>query len=139
VLAILPLKLPARRRKTMNAVNWFEIPVLDMDRAARFYGAIFETELEVDEIYPGFKMALLPYERGKGVGGAIVQGEGYIPGGESGVKVYLNGGDDLALVMNRVAGAGGSVAVEKTNIGENGFMGFFTDTEGNTVGLHSDN
>lgn len=66
-----------------------------------------------------------------------MQGEGYQPSSSEGVVVYLNGGDDLSVVMNRVAAAGGTVALEKTSIGENGFMGFFIDTEGNKIGLHS--
>jgi len=52
--------------------------------------------------------------------------------------VYLNGGADLALMLARVEGAGGSIAVPKTEIGSDfGFFAYFIDTEGNRVGLHS--
>ena len=83
---------------------------------------------------PGFKVAQLPSE--EGVGGAVVQGEGYAPRAE-GTLVYLNGGDDLSAVLGRVEAAGGQVVMPKTSIGENGFAAFFQDTEGNRVGLHS--
>jgi predicted enzyme related to lactoylglutathione lyase len=117
-----------------NAINWFEIPVTDMDRAVKFYNAIFETTLTVEKT-PGGQMAMLPSEQGA-VGGALFKGEGYKPSQE-GAVLYLNGGDDLSHVLNRVAGAGGQVIMPKTDIGENGFMAFFIDTEGNKVGLHS--
>ena len=51
--------------------------------------------------------------------------------------VYLNGGEDLDAVLDRVEGAGGRKLSEKQDIGENGFVAFFMDTEGNRVGLHS--
>jgi predicted enzyme related to lactoylglutathione lyase len=83
---------------------------------------------------PGFQMAMMLVE--DGVGGGFVQGEGYTPSTEGSV-VYLNAGEDLAVALAKVEGAGGQVLVPKTGIGENGFMAFFLDTEGNKVGLHS--
>lgn len=118
-----------------NALNWFEIPVSDIDRAKKFYGTIFETELSDFEATPGFKMAMFPAEGG--VGGAIISGEGHKPS-HNGSVVYLNGGDDLRVVQDRVEAAGGKVLQEKMSIGENGFVAFFEDTEGNRVGLHSE-
>jgi predicted enzyme related to lactoylglutathione lyase len=71
------------------------------------------------------------------VGGAIVHGGGVTPSTE-GTTVYLNGGDDLAPILSRVEPAGGSIAVPKTEIGNDfGFFALFIDTEGNKVGLHS--
>ena len=119
-----------------NALNWFEIPSTDIDRAAAFYGAIFDATIEVFEMHPGFKMATLRYESGKGVGGAIVTGEFYTPSTD-GTLVYLNGGEDLSVVLDRVEDAGGKVLGPKQDIGENGFIAIFLDTEGNRVGLHS--
>ena len=117
-----------------NALNWFEIPAADIDRAAEFYGKILDVELEVSEAMPGSKMTMFPAEGG--VGGGIVSSEGYVPSTE-GTLVYLNGGEDLSQVLDRVEGAGGKVVLPKTSIGENGFMAFFIDSEGNKVGLHS--
>jgi predicted enzyme related to lactoylglutathione lyase len=79
-------------------------------------------------------MAMLMVEDGVGFG--IVQGDGYTPSTE-GTVVYLNGGEDLALPLGKVEAAGGKVLSPKQGIGENGFMAFFQDTEGNKVGLHS--
>lgn len=118
-----------------NALNWFEIPATDIERAAKFYGVILDAKLEVGEMSPGFQMAMLPVGEG-GVGGAIVQGEGYVPS-TAGSLVWLNGGDDLNVVLNRVEAAGGKVLMPKMSIGEHGFAANFSDTEGNRIGLHS--
>jgi predicted enzyme related to lactoylglutathione lyase len=117
-----------------NTLNWFEIPATDFKRALKFYNAIFETELDSKEMSDGFPMGMFPAE--DGVGGAIIAGEGYIPSAKGSV-VYLNGGEDLNDVLNRVETAGGQVVLAKMDIGENGFVAFFMDSEGNRVGLHS--
>ena len=78
-----------------NALNWFEIPAEDLTRATKFYGTIFDAEFTIHEAMPGFKMAQFPHEGG--VGGGIIQGEGYAPRTD-GSLVYLNGGDDLSGV-----------------------------------------
>lgn len=119
-----------------NALNWFEIPVTDIQRAAKFYGAIFEAQMEVQEFTPGFPTALFPYEQGDGAGGAVVQGEGYNPSAD-GAIIYLNADPDLAEPLARVEAAGGRVVMPKTDIGENGYFAYIIDTEGNKVGLHS--
>ena len=84
---------------------------------------------------PGFQSVFFPMESGD-VGGSLTQGEGYTPS-TSGSLIYLNGVADLSMVLERVEGAGGSVAAPKMSIGENGFIAFFMDTEGNKIGLHS--
>lgn len=117
-----------------NALNWFEIPVSDIERAKKFYNRIFEIELIPMEAMEGFQMGMFPAE--DGVSGGIIQGEGYQPSTE-GSLIYLNAGDDLNHVLNRVEAAGGQVVMSKTDIGENGFMAYFIDSEGNRVGLHS--
>ena len=117
-----------------NAINWFEIPVTDMPRAVAFYSAILGAEISADPAASGYQMAVLPYQ--DGVGGALLSGEGYTPS-VSGALLYLNGGDDLNNVLGKVEAAGGQVLTPKTNIGENGFVGFFLDSEGNKIGLHS--
>jgi uncharacterized protein len=118
-----------------NVINWFEIPVSDIDRASRFYSSILGGELQYMEMM-GIKMAFLPMN-GQGVGGALCQGEGYKPTAD-GAKIYLNGGDDLNIVLSRVDKAGGKVVMPKTKINDEiGYMAFFVDTEGNNLAFHS--
>ncbi len=123
---------------TKNAIAWFEIPVIDFERAKIFYEQIFEYEMpEMD--MPGIRMGILPHNREEGgVGGAICIGDGYLPSAANGPKVYLDCGKDLSPVLSRVPGAGGQVVFPKTEIGPDmGHFAFFADSEGNVVGLYS--
>lgn len=120
-------------------VNWFEIPVNDMERAAAFYKTVFNIQVMIDgSIAPGFKMGLFPYLEGS-IGGALVEGPGYAPT-EHGPSLYLNGGDDLNEALSKVEAAGGKVLIPKTKISDEfGYYAFFLDSEGNRLGLHSQN
>lgn len=120
-----------------NAINWFEIPVTDFERAKDFYSKILGAEIEVMP-HPEYKYGMLPADMQNGVGGGIVQGEGFEPSAK-GSLIYLNGGDDLSGPLSRVEEAGGKIVLPKTSIGPNGFMAHFIDTEGNKIALHSMN
>lgn len=121
----------------MNAINWFEIAVSDYDRAKAFYEKVLNITIVPFEMSSDHQMGLFKSEAG-GVGGAIMCGEGYTPSMD-GALVYLNGGEDLLAPLSRVEAAGGKVILPKRSIGENGFVAFFSDTEGNRVALHSMN
>lgn len=120
-----------------NALNWFEIPVKDITRATTFYEAAFEIKMIPMEM-PEMHMAMFPGEGSHGkVGGALVQSQMHHPSSQ-GAFIYLNGNPDLQLVLNRVEKSGGKIIMPKTLISkENGHMAFISDTEGNTVGIHS--
>ena len=120
-----------------NALNWFEIPVNDFNRAKTFYSNIFEYEMPTQQMGEHMMGFLISDPELGGVGGAIVHGEDYVPS-QDGVLVYLNGGNDLNTVLKKVEGANGKVMVPKTEITpEIGFFAIFIDTEGNKIGLHS--
>lgn len=120
-----------------HAINWFEIPVCDFERARKFYEAVFGITMPVMEM-GGAVMGFFPYEPGSGkTGGAICCGEGYLPS-HKGPKIYLNGNPDLAPILARVPAAGGEILVPKEEITpEIGYMAVFKDTEGNHIYLHS--
>ncbi len=122
-----------------NVINWFEIPVKDFSRAKKFYSTLLGEKVS-DIPHPTLKYGILPADmENGGVGGAIVEGEGYEPAKKGGAIVYLNGGDDLNKTLSKVEKAGGKIIQPKTSIGENGFIALFTDSEGNKVALHSMN
>lgn len=123
-----------------NAIAWFEIPVTDFARAHKFYSALLNEEMPTMKIpmpggmaYYGMFKKDIPEE---GVGGAIVKMEGFEPSA-NGSLIFLPGGEDLTEALNRVEPAGGKIIFPKTDIGENGFMAHFFDTEGNRIALHS--
>lgn len=116
-----------------NALNWFDIPVTDLDRATEFYAAILGATLHRYSA-PGIEGALFPSAE---VTGTLLKGEGFIPSHDGSV-LYLNGGGDLTTILDRVPTAGGTVLLDKTEIGGGrGFFAYFEDTEGNRIGLNS--
>ena len=120
---------------SMNPVNWFEIPVSDMDQAKRFYEAVLEVELELNESGP-MLMAWFPaIPNGHGAAGTLVKADGYNPA-HDGTLVYFSV-PDIEATLDKVEANGGELLLPKMSIGENGFIGHFKDTEGNRVGLHS--
>lgn len=119
-----------------NKINWFEIPVSDFDRAQKFYETILDSKIQKDK-FGDYFMGFLPVPNKGDVTGAIVFGEGYVPS-DKGVLLYLNGNDDLSIILSRVEKAGGKVIIPKTLIKEDvGYFATFSDTEGNKIGLHS--
>lgn len=113
----------------------FEIPALDVSRAVKFYSSILDIQIDKME-FPGMSMGLFPFE-GQNTVGVIISGEGQAPS-ESGVTIYLNAGDDLQIVLNRVEDNGGEILMPKTpHADESGFFALLKDTEGNRIGLHS--
>ena len=120
----------------MNAINWFEIPAANLQRAVKFYEQILATKLPIDTSFPGMPMAMLPYAE-PGVGGCLIEFEQARPHTD-GVRIYLNAGDDLRPILDRVEGAGGAIIMPRTLIRDDiCYIGMFRDSEGNIVGLHS--
>ena len=119
----------------MNAITWFEIPVLDFDRAYKFYSTITDSPLHKENM-GGAEMGFFTHAMG-GVGGAICKGEGYEPS-TKGALVYINGGENLNESLSKVEKAGGKILIPKTKITDDiGYMAVLIDTEGNRVALHS--
>jgi predicted enzyme related to lactoylglutathione lyase len=123
-----------------NAINWFEIPVQDIQRAKKFYEAIFNIEMKTLEM-GGTKMVFFPSSdnmEGK-VSGALVKGEMHHPSMD-GVVIYLNANPDIQVVLDRITENGCPIIMPRTLINEQvGYMAFFIDTEGNRMALHAAN
>ena len=120
-----------------NLISIVEIPTSDFSRAVAFYQAILDIKIEEIEM-DGVKMGSFP-NSGEGVYVQLINGNAYKASAD-GTLVYLNGGDDLQKVANKIEANGGKIVVPKTEIGpEMGFYAMFTDTEGNKLGLHSNN
>jgi len=119
-----------------NPVNYFEIPVTDLDRAAAFYTAVFGGPLERTEIDHN-QMALFPARDGAtGITGALAKGDSYVPG-KQGARLYFST-TDIDETLRQVLRAGGKVLYPKTSIGSLGWVAEFEDSEGNCIALHSE-
>ena len=118
-------------------VSIFEIPATEISRAVDFYQAILDIKIEKMD-FSGMQMGLFPSEE-QMTFGVIMQGEDSEPSAK-GVTIYLNGGDNLQFILNKVEQNGGKIIVPKTpHADESGFFAIFIDTEGNRMGLHSPN
>lgn len=134
-----------------HAINWFEIPSVDFDRAVDFYSTVLEREIDVydddtDETSNG-RAGMFHTEDGD-VGGMIVEMDEftaesgatipYTPTADSGVVVYLPVDGDLDETLSRVDAADGEVLIPKEGIPEmEGHYAIITDSEGNRIGLMS--
>ena len=122
----------------INPVGWFEIYVQDMDRAKRFYEAVFQVKLERLNSPAEMQIELWSFPMVKdqmGASGALVKMQNGSSGG-NGVLVYFTCAD-CAVEAARAAPSGGKIIREKMSIGEYGFITLIADTEGNMIGLHS--
>jgi len=117
-------------------ISWFEIPALDLKRARAFYEHIFGVTLHEDQFGPT-RIAVFPYDRDAATGGCVIHGDGFRPSLD-GAVLYLNGGDALDPVLERVVAAGGRIALPKTALPPGmGAFAHIVDTEGNRVGIHA--
>ena len=120
-------------QKKLNPVVYFEIPVIDIDRATKFYSTVFNFKFDTT-IIDNNKMALFPFTEEKlGISGALAMGEIYKPT-KDGVLIYFNTVNiDETL---RLANAnGGQILYPKTDNGI-GLVAEFEDTEGNRIALY---
>lgn len=120
-----------------NLVSIIEIPVADFSRATTFYQSLLTIAIqEVD--MDGVQMGILPNDDGT-VNVVLAKGSDYKPTTD-GAVIYLNAGDNLQSVLDKVEPNGGKIIVPKTHISpEMGYFAMFIDTEGNKLGLHSQN
>ena len=119
-----------------NAINWFEIPAADFDRAVTFYSTLLAVEIQKAE-FMGEPQAFFPSDQ-TSVGGAIVKSARLTPS-KAGTLIYLNLGtvENLEQALGRAEASGGKLLMPKTDIGDPGFIGIIEDSEGNGIGLHA--
>jgi uncharacterized protein len=118
-----------------NQIVWCDIPVLDLDRAVKFYSAVLGQEVKKHE-FPGGTVGLLPHNDGE-VGGCLIGGAEEKPS-EKGIMIYLNANGRLDDAIAAVLSNGGKIVEPKHPIGPFGYRAIIIDSEGNRVALHSD-
>lgn len=122
-----------------NPFTWVEIYVDNMERARKFYEAVFQFDMVPMET-PGdmgdLEMLSFPWEDGgANVSGALCKMADMKPGA-GGTLVYFTC-EDCAVESDRISAAGGQLVQAKFPIGQHGFIALAMDTEGNLIGLHS--
>ena len=116
-----------------NPVNWFEIPVSDLDRARAFYEAVFGFGLDLFE-FGEIRTAWLPRpENATGSSGGLVQAPGRTPSRDGTIVFFTV--PDIDVTLAAVQKNGGKVVMPKSDGGEHGSIAHFEDCEGNLVAL----
>jgi predicted enzyme related to lactoylglutathione lyase len=114
----------------------FEVPFDDGDRARSFYEEAFGWQvMEMPEM--GYTIVMTgpsndsgPTEAGFINGGMLSREQAATSG-----PVLVLDVDSIETTLERIGGLGGSTVVGKTPVGDMGFAAYFTDPEGNVVGL----
>jgi len=121
-------------KKKYNPVVYFEIPVNNIDRAIKFYKAIFNFDFE-KEVIDHNEVALFPFiGENLGISGALAKGEIYKPTND-GVLIYFKT-ENIDKTLKMAIESGGQILYPKTSNGDLGFVAEFKDSEGNRIALH---
>ena len=119
-----------------GSVVHFEVPFDDGDRAKSFYADVF-----------GWKLQTMPEFDYTGVStgptgdDGMPSGPGYIGGGmvqrhkDIDRPVITIDVDDIDATLATIESRGGSTVEKKMPVGDMGFAAYFTDCEGNLLGL----
>ncbi len=118
-----------------DAITWFEIPVRDLDAAARFYEAVLGRPLR-REAMGGPEMAVFACAEG-GATGALMAADA-APAAGPATLVYLDASPSLEAALDRAQRHGGRVVTGVTPLpGDLGAFAHIEDPQGNRVGLHA--
>ena len=123
----------------MRKVVHFEIPADDLDRAKDFYGSIFGWEMSTMAMEGGEYTGIvttavdpasqMPTEPGA-INGGLVQRDASMPAPVITIDV-----DGIDATLAEIEARGGSTVVSRTAIPGMGAFAYFTDPEGNVMGL----
>ena len=125
-----------------NILTWFEIPVVDIQRAKNFYETILDIRMIIRSDNNN-EAAFFPYDHnviqatsGR-ITGVLSKSDKNSPSAV-GTLVYINASPVIQDVLDKVEQAGGKIIVPKTKMNA-GFIAVIIDSEGNRVGLHAEN
>jgi uncharacterized protein len=109
-----------------HPVAWFEVTGKDGEKLQKFYADLFGWEIDANNPQ---KYGIVPAGEG-GIGGGIAASQD----GSSGVTVYVSV-DDLQKALDEAEALGGKAVMGPMEVEGGPTLAFFTDPEGNTIGL----
>ena|ERR1051325_5728279 len=117
-----------------NTINWFEIPVTNMQKSVALYEAMLDKKLTIAD-FGGMPHGVFPHGDGV-VSGALVVDPNR-KAGRTGTTIYLDA-PGIARCVSRAVEAGAKVVQPVTSIGEHGTIALIEDLDGNVIGLHEE-
>lgn len=120
-----------------NPVGWFEVAATDLDRAEKFYKDLLGLDCSRQEAQPnGMVMSWFPMEMDAlQAAGSLVLSKNFTPS-HDGTLVYFSC-KNVEETLKKAEEMDAKVLLSKTNIGENGFVAWLEDSEGNRIAIHS--
>ncbi|MCC6699271.1 MAG: VOC family protein [Candidatus Hydrogenedentes bacterium] len=115
-----------------HRVIWFDLPVIDLKRAMKFYSKVLEADVREDR--PG--VAVITHGPGE-VSGCLYAKLSAGPS-EGGALLYFNVNGRLEEAVASAEQNGGSVVKPPHMIGPYGRRAIVMDSEGNRIALHSE-
>jgi len=122
-----------------HSVNWFEIPVTNLDKAAALYATTLGLELKREVVFgvPHAILAAGDEASGRGVMGTLISDPKRAPRRGVGTVVFLHARDGVPACLACAVLAGAKVVQPTTDIGPFGTAAQFEDLDGNVIGLHA--
>ncbi len=117
---------------THNRAVWFDIPVVDLDRATAFYRAVLGVGVEKVS-FGDSSIGVIEHKEGNG--GCLVPEKAEIAAG--GILLYLNAEGRIRDAVEQVVPHSGTIIEPIHPIGPHGFRAIVLDSEGNRIALHS--
>jgi len=116
-----------------DRVVWFDLPVADLERASRFYGAVLDIKVHQEKA-GSFSFAVL--EHGPdGNGGCLIPNAKDVSA--AGILVYMSVEGRIHDAVRQAEKHGGRVLKAIETIGPHGVRAIVLDSEGNRIALHS--
>jgi predicted enzyme related to lactoylglutathione lyase len=117
----------------MQGIVHTEFAAADPAALAEFYKSVFSLDLQPMDDYIVWSLG----EGDKKQGGGFRKFKDGEPQGPSARVVVYFAVPDITAALEQIKGLGGQEMLPKMSIGEHGFIAWFTDPAGNTVGLWS--
>lgn len=122
-----------------NPIGWIEIPVMDIDRAEKFYADYFGFEFERqpekkdDHIMSWFPMDMGSY----GSACALMLAPDIKPSKDGPLIYFTAPKRTIEESLKKAESMGVSILLPKTDTGGHGFVAEIEDSEGNRIAIHS--
>lgn len=114
-----------------KAIVWSEIPVRDLDAAVKFYKAIYDFDLSIDNSGPN-PIAMIPVADPEIACGHLYPGTP--PASGTGPTTHFQVPDKLESAIERCTKAGGTMLPEIVSM-PFGRFAYALDPDGNSIGL----
>lgn len=115
-----------------NFIAWLDIPVLDLERAKKFYSSVFAVECQ-DQHAETFTMSILRDLNGQKLGSLVLAND-RAPSWQ-GTRIHLHANAPIADLLERTQQNGGKI-IEEPNEMPSGKFALIEDSEGNRIGLY---